>query len=422
MNDTVIKVENLGKKYRIGSRQDKHQQFRDVLVGSLIAPLKQLMSMGKNPSEEEIIWALKNISFEVKRGQVLGIIGKNGSGKTTLLKILSRITSPTEGKSEIRGRVGCLLAVGAGFHPEMTGRENIYLNGSILGMTREDINNKFDEIIDFSGIDKFIDTPVKRYSSGMYVRLAFAVAAHLEPEVLLIDEVLAVGDAEFQKKCLGKMSSVAKAGRTVLFVSHNLSSVARLCDRAILLDHGQIVKQGDTNHVISEYLLSHANREGWHIWKNGFADTGIDELQLNAVRIVNKDGKITSILDIRHHFFVEVEYRIFKPLPHCSIGIFIYTVEGILVFQSYDSDQEKYSGSRNPGFYVSKCRIPGNYFNSSRYVLRVYAAQFGIKQYARTENILTFNLEDTGGAGSTTWTKRSGIIRPKLDWVIEKQE
>ncbi len=247
--DTVVKVEGLSKRYHIGEKTAyNYRNFRDVLANTF--------KFNKNKSSKSDFWALKDVSFEIKQGEVVGIIGRNGAGKSTLLKILSRITEPTEGYAEIRGRVGALLEVGTGFHPELTGRENIYLNGSILGMKRREIAKKFDEIVDFAEVEKFIDTPVKHYSSGMYVRLAFAVAAHLEPEILIVDEVLAVGDASFQKKCLGKMGNVAKKGRTVLFVSHNMGAVKSLCKSAILLAAGQITTTGETEAIIDSYLNS----------------------------------------------------------------------------------------------------------------------------------------------------------------------
>ena len=254
MSDIAIRVENLSKRYRIGGPQASYRTLRESLVGAVTAPLRYLRHSQSASRERETIWALKDVSFEVKRGEVVGIIGRNGAGKTTLLKILSRITEPTEGRAEIHGRVGSLLEVGTGFHPELTGRENIYLNGAILGMRKAEIDRKFDEIVAFAEIEKFLDTPVKHYSSGMYVRLAFAVAAHLEPEILLVDEVLAVGDAAFQKKCLGKMGDVAKEGRTVLFVSHNMGAVESLCMRGILLDRGQLVFDGERATAISRYL------------------------------------------------------------------------------------------------------------------------------------------------------------------------
>ncbi len=256
MSASVIRVENLGKLYRIGSPRRRQDTLRDSIADFLRSPLRYLRSVGPPgaKAQPDQIWALKDVCFEVKRGEVVGIIGRNGAGKTTLLKILSRITEPTEGYAEIRGRVGSLLEVGTGFHPELTGRENIYLNGAIIGMKKAEIDRKFDEIVAFAEIEKFLDTPVKRYSSGMYVRLAFAVAAHLEPEILLVDEVLAVGDAAFQKKCLGKMGDVAKEGRTVLFVSHNMAAVQNLCRRSLLLNDGQVVLDGSTDRVVMKYL------------------------------------------------------------------------------------------------------------------------------------------------------------------------
>ena len=253
MSDTVIKVENIGKKYRIGALQRRHDTLRDQ-ISSLFKRSNVQTVKRSNAVDQEEFWALKDVSFEVKQGEIVGIIGRNGAGKSTLLKILSKITEPTEGRIELKGRVGSLLEVGTGFHPELTGRENIYLNGAILGMTKAEISRKFDEIVDFSEIEKFIDTPVKHYSSGMYVRLAFAVAAHLEPEILMVDEVLAVGDAQFQKKCLGKMGEVAKGGRTVLFVSHNMAAVEALCEKACLFDNGKILKFSNTKDIVSYYI------------------------------------------------------------------------------------------------------------------------------------------------------------------------
>jgi lipopolysaccharide transport system ATP-binding protein len=257
MSNLAIRVENLGKLYRIGSKQQSYYTLRDALVDAVMTPMRRVRGLLRGESAADLheeIWALKDVSFEVKHGEVVGIIGRNGAGKSTLLKVLSRITEPTTGCADVYGRIGALLEVGTGFHPELTGRENIYLNGAILGMSRAEINRKFDEIVDFAGVEKFIDTPVKHYSSGMGLRLGFAVAAHLEPEILIVDEVLAVGDAEFQKKCLGKMSSVAGEGRTVLFVSHNMAAVQSLCKRAILLDRGSVLRDGEVARIVDEYL------------------------------------------------------------------------------------------------------------------------------------------------------------------------
>ena len=297
MTDIAIKVENLSKMYRIGEKQERYYTFRDTLTNIALAPFRRLRRIGKPPKPEEIIWALKDVSFEVKRGEVVGIIGRNGAGKTTLLKILTRITDPTEGNAEIHGRVGSLLEVGTGFHPELTGRENIYLNGAILGMKKAEIERKFDEIVDFAEIEKFMDTPVKRYSSGMYVRLAFAVAAHLEPEILLVDEVLSVGDAAFQKKCLGKMGDVAKEGRTVLFVSHNMGAIRSLCGRAIWLDNGQIVKMGATDEVVRDYEEHQLGRfdESSYVVERNPEDVKNNSFYFSRVEMLNTNGEHTNI-------------------------------------------------------------------------------------------------------------------------------
>ena len=254
MSDIAIRVENLGKRYVIGRQRPRAKTFGGRLSRAAASPFDWLTTQLRGPTEDEILWALRGVSFEVKRGEVLGVIGRNGAGKSTLLKILSRITEPTEGRAEIHGRVGSLLEVGTGMHPELTGRENIYLNGCVLGMRKAEIDRKFDEIVDFAGVEKFIDTPVKRYSSGMSVRLGFAVAAHLEPEILVVDEVLAVGDAEFQRKCLGKMQAISMAGRTILFVSHNLDAVSKLCTKGMLLAQGQTVAAGTVEGALSAYL------------------------------------------------------------------------------------------------------------------------------------------------------------------------
>ena len=262
MSDLAIRVENLGKRYRLGSTATAYTTLRETLSEWAGSPLRR--RLGKD--EEETLWALRGVSFDVKQGQVLGVIGRNGAGKSTLLKILSRVTDPSEGWAEIHGRVGSLLEVGTGFHPELTGRENIFLNGAILGMHRTEIARKFDEMVEFAEVEKFIDTPVKRYSSGMYLRLAFAVAAHLEPEILVVDEVLAVGDAEFQRKCLGKMSDVASQGRTVLFVSHNMSAIVRLTEETLVIDQGRLAMRAPTTEAVDYYLSNGFARTGERTW------------------------------------------------------------------------------------------------------------------------------------------------------------
>ncbi len=426
MSDIAIRVENLSKRYRIGQRE-RYKALRDTLTDALYAPFRAVASVlkgrrsasGGSPSNN-FIWALKDVSFEVKRGEVVGIIGRNGAGKTTLLKVLSRITEPTEGYAEIHGRVGSLLEVGTGFHPELTGRENIYLNGAILGMRKAEIDRKFDEIVAFAEVEKFIDTPVKHYSSGMYVRLAFAVAAHLEPEILLVDEVLAVGDAAFQKKCLGKMGDVAKEGRTVLFVSHNMGAITRLCGRTLWIDEGCLRMNGPTEHVVSHYLTSDVSLDGQRVWEEGIANPGVDEFKIRAIRIRDNNGEITGILDVRKPFWIEIEYDIQKHLPSCRVGLRIATADGIAVFATYDADQEEYAGGRKEGRFVSKCQIPGNLLSPNRYLLSVNAGIVNVKNLALLENVLSFDIEDVGAVGSHLSSKRAGIIRPKLKWYRQE--
>jgi len=302
MTDIAIRVENLGKQYRIGKRE-RYQTLRDTLTDTVTAPFRWLRRGGSanGNGAPDHIWALKNISFEIPRGEVVGIIGRNGAGKSTLLKVLSRITEPTEGQAEIRGRVGSLLEVGTGFHPELTGRENVYLNGAILGMHKAEIARKFDEIVAFAEIEKFIDTPVKHYSTGMYMRLAFAVAAHLDTDILIVDEVLAVGDAEFQKKCLGKMGDISRGGRTVLFVSHNLSAVQSLCGHGILLENGALRRQGPINHVIGQYTYGLAQRNGSGNHSHSLGPTlQLGRLQIDPSPVTSGDPLLLTIQLVPH--------------------------------------------------------------------------------------------------------------------------
>ncbi len=322
MTDIAIKIENLSKKYLIGAQSSQYDTFRDLLMNGLTSPFKKMRDIIRGlptgaAGLTETIWALKDISFDVKKGEIVGIIGRNGAGKSTLLKILSRITEPTEGYADIYGRVGSLLEVGTGFHPELTGRENIYLNGSILGMKKEEIIRKFDEIIAFAEIEKFLDTPVKHFSSGMYMRLAFAVAAHLEPEILVIDEVLAVGDIEFQKKCLGKMGDVAAEGRTVLFVSHNMSQIRRLCTRGLWLKNGKCVYEGSVEDAISSYQLSFLNNNDTE------ADSGFI-----SWRIVNsKHEKPHTIYD-EGEVEVEIILVVDKPILNGTFALVLQPSDG----------------------------------------------------------------------------------------------
>jgi homopolymeric O-antigen transport system ATP-binding protein len=332
MSDTVIRVEGLGKKYIIGHQSNGHRTLRDVLADAISFRSFRNRQSAIGNRQSEPFWALKDVSFEVAQGEVVGIIGRNGAGKSTLLKILSRITEPTTGSVRIRGRVASLLEVGTGFHPELTGRENVFLNGAILGMSREEIKRKFDEIVAFAEVEKFLDTPVKRYSSGMYVRLAFAVAAHLEPEILIVDEVLAVGDSEFQRRCLGKMNQVARGGRTVLFVSHNMAAIEELCPQSILLKNGSIERSGPTHQVVAEYLTSTAGHSGWQIDeqtdREGTGNARITRLELLAA---DTDTPIESLM-FRQSFRLRIHYHANKRLADPRFGFALLSDKGERVF------------------------------------------------------------------------------------------
>ena len=359
--DNVIAVEKLSKRYIIGHQASKGDGLRHAIENAVRAPMKWLRHGARRKSStREEFWALRDIDLEIKRGEVVGIIGRNGAGKSTLLKILSRITDPTQGRISIRGRVASLLEVGTGFHPELTGRENIFLNGAILGMTRAEIKRKFDEIVSFSGVEKFIDTPVKRFSSGMYVRLAFAVAAHLEPEILVVDEVLAVGDAEFQKKCLDKMDAVGHTGRTILFVSHNMQAITRLCNRCILIESGKIRMDGHSHRVASAYLTSGFGTSAVREWPDPAKAPGDDVVRLCAVRVRADTGEISDTFDIRKSIGIELEYEVLQPdhIFHPHFGLL--NEDGILLFVAQDVDPEWRGQKRPAGRYVSIGWIPGN--------------------------------------------------------------
>jgi lipopolysaccharide transport system ATP-binding protein len=428
---TAITVKGLGKRYRIGAAQTKFRygMFRDVLVDTFTAPVRYVKSLGKgsgngsSSSNQNFIWALKDISFDLDEGRVLGIVGRNGAGKSTLLKILSRVTEPTEGTVSVRGRVGSLLEVGTGFHPELTGRENIYMNGAILGMKRSEIDAKFDEMVEFSEVSQFIDTPVKRYSSGMYLRLAFAVAAHLEPEILVVDEVLAVGDAEFQRKCLGKMNDVAQEGRTVLFVSHNMSAILRLTQEAIVLKKGQLIKRAPTPEAVDFYLASGQAESGERSWEPDEIPVSSAPFRPICLRLKDRTGKIVDTVRSTEPVTIEWEYQLDAPVTGLRVGMYLNTMRGEYVFTAFDTDDAKQYeefGARQAGRYVSRCDIPADFFNEGRYSLGVNASSFGVRRYFMDENALSFSV-DISGAPGTQWPEiRQGPIRPRLDWKIEK--
>ncbi|MEW6602564.1 MAG: ABC transporter ATP-binding protein [Nitrospirota bacterium] len=425
----AINVDKLGKCYRIGLKEEMHDNFVKSMLSYLKSPIKNyrryrsLYNFNEidinNPSPD-ITWALRNVSFQVKEGEIVGIIGVNGAGKSTLLKILSRITDPTCGKAEVRGKISSLLEVGTGFHPELTGRDNVYLNGTILGMRKKELDKKFDEIVDFSGIEKFIDTPVKRYSSGMKVRLAFAVAAHLEPEILLIDEVLAVGDAEFQKKCLNKMEDVSHKGRTVLFVSHNMPAVTRLCPRSILLKGGEVIADGPSHQVVSVYMDSDKATKAERTWDDLMNAPGDDVVRLYSVRVRTAEGQVMEAVDIRNPVSVEIDYEVLKPGHVFMVYFHVVNDEGVEVFSSIDNDNTWRKRTRPAGRYISRSWIPGNLMSEG-----IFYISPGIRtlnpniRHLRVDDAVAFQIVDSqdGDTARADYTGNlSGIVRPLLKW------
>ena len=413
----VIEVSNLSKKYIIGhQRQGSYQTLRDTLAHtgrSLWQRLRHPLSVNRETVELEEFWALKDVNFQVQQGDCLGIIGRNGAGKSTLLKILSRITEPTTGRIHIKGRIASLLEIGTGFHPELTGRENIFLNGAILGMTRQEIKRKFDEIVAFAEVEKFLDTPVKRYSSGMYVRLGFAVAAHLDPEILIVDEVLAVGDAAFQKKCLGKMGDVVKEGRTVLFVSHNMSAITRLCKRAIWLEDGCIRHSGNADEVVQTYL-SQGVIEG-SIIEFG-PETG-REAQILGIEILDYQDMRSNNLLIDFPFYIRLWYQFTCDINRYRVGIRIRLPDGFDILTSSSTDIEGELLSDEAGIHSAKIKIPERLLAPGRYLLTCFLGQPGLRTLDRHENVLTFRIE---GKMKAYAEKECGVIATPLVWSLEK--
>lgn len=420
MGDIAIRVEELGKQYRIG-KAEKYKTLRDTLASAFTAPFRAVGRLlrretASDPRQDDQFWALKEVSFEVRRGEVIGVIGGNGAGKSTLLKILSRITEPTTGFAEIHGRVGSLLEVGTGFHGELTGRENTYLNGAILGMTRREIDRKFDEIVAFSEVEKFIDTPVKHYSSGMYLRLAFAVAAHLEPEILIVDEVLAVGDAGFQQKCLGKMGAVAKEGRTVLFVSHNMGAITQLCGRAVQLEKGKLKRSGSAGEVVTAYLSSVAGTELRSSWsRESFKSNGSD-VRFSSVRLLSTEEQPLSITNFNESLLIRIDYEVEVPVRNLSVTCLFYDSMNHLVFESMDTDMPEWNGCiREPGRYRATAKIPQRLLRPGRYQVSFAAFVEGVRVIERLQRVLTF---DVSGVGYTLQAKREGIVSPVLEWKV----
>jgi len=423
MPDIAIKVRGLSKKYHIGEKLPQRSLARSIknAAGFPWKVAKSLIS-GKALDQREEFWALKDVSFEVKKGEVLGIIGRNGAGKSTLLKILSRITTPTEGEVELFGRVGCLLEVGTGFHPELTGRENIFMNGSLLGMTNVEIKKRFDEIVDFSGVERFLDTPVKFYSSGMYTRLAFSVAAHLNPEILILDEVLAVGDAEFQKKCLGKIENIAKEGRTVIFVSHNMMAIKYLCSSGVLLESGTIKTDGEISKVVDTYLNYWETGIGEILWPSTESAPGDSRVKLKAVRIVS-NGKVTRDVDIDKDFTIEADYLNLEPDARRLVSFHIVNAMGTTILTS--ANMRSVSITPDPwctrcypkGEFRTSCTIPGHLLNNGLHSISIYINVVGANDNIFfVKDVLTFDVKETDLVSQEFTRHVLGAVRPRFDW------
>jgi lipopolysaccharide transport system ATP-binding protein len=416
----AIRAEGLSKQYRIGQLAGGYDTLRDSItrgVGRLTH---------RAPAESaDTVWALRDVSFEVQQGEVLGLIGRNGAGKTTLMRLLGRITEPTSGYADVRGRVGSLLEVGTGFHPELTGRENIFLNAAILGMRRAEVTRRFDEIVEFADVQKFLDTPVKRYSSGMFVRLAFSVAAHFEPEIMVVDEVLAVGDADFQRRSLGRMESLGDSGRTVLFVSHNLHAVLQLCDRALLIQDGKIVREGSTHDVVAYYEEQTVGSGSGMVWDDPSTAPGNDLVRLQSVRVVDQDGAGAPSIDVRSPVGVEIGFRVLREGKPVVPKIKVLDQHGAICFNAMDVDS-RWRDPTPPGDYLATAWIPANLLNEGRHSIDVDIVTIAspkLAPQARAHKSVAFHVYDPAegdsARGDFTGEFR-GVVRPLLEWTHEE--
>ena len=428
MSYVAIEIENLSKRYYIGHKRDHYQCFADTIRSALYAPYRRIKQLVRGHAAaasdlERELWVFRDLSFRIQHGEVVGLIGRNGAGKTTLLKLLSRITEPTGGAITVRGKIGALLEVGVGFHNELTGRENIYLKGALLGMPQSEIDSKFDEIVAFAEVENFLDTPIKHYSTGMKTRLGFAVVAHLEPDILLVDEVLAVGDQRFQRRCLEKMQDIRRRGSTIIFVSHDMSAVARLCDRAILIESGHIIDDGPADQVVSKYLQAQTGRQAQQQWSNLEEAPGDDAVRLRAVRIRTQNGDVADSIDIRQAFALEMEYEILKPnikfMPHFNIS----NENDVLLFTTLDTDRAWQQQPRPVGHYTSRAWVPGNYLAEGVHFI---GAQMASLEPLRTRfherEVLALQVIDpmTGDTARGVFAGRlGGIVRPLLTWETD---
>ena len=404
----IVRVQGLSKQYRIGVRRASNDTLNETISRKVRSPWTLIKRTGD--LRHEIIWALKDVSFEVEPGEALGIVGRNGAGKSTLLKILSRITEPTSGRVQLFGRVGSLLEVGTGFHPELTGRENVYLNGAILGMKKSEIGRKFDEIVAFAEIEKFIDTPVKWYSSGMHTRLAFAVAANFEPEILIVDEVLAVGDGPFQKKCLGKMGEISRAGRTVIFVSHNMMAIEALCNRVLWLVGGELVEEAETEKVVSDYVNTGVDVSTEKAWDNPSTAPGDQLIKLHSAKLRSLTQQNPGEISIGAPIELQFEFWNYQADATLSFTIHLLTVHGVEVFAAFSGLK-----SRPRGLVRETIKIPANFLNDGMYTITLQSGQDGVTTLYHYPEVLVFEVVDSG-----EWRgKWPGVVRPRLEWVSE---
>ena len=439
--NTAISVQGVSKLYRIGRKEEIQDSLSGLLLNIIKSPVTnfrkyrslynfsdaETQGPGAPDQSQDLIWALDNVSFDINKGEIVGIIGMNGAGKSTLLKILSRITPPTRGKVIINGRVNSLLEVGTGFHMELTGRENIYLNGAILGMRKREIDGKFDDIVEFSEIEKFLDTPVKRYSSGMRVRLAFAVAAHIEPEILIVDEVLAVGDAAFQKKCIDKMQDVGREGRTILFVSHSMQAITRMCQRVIMLKKGAMLLDAPAHEAVSMYLKGERKTTSEKVWSNLNEAPGGDVARLLTVRVCPENGGISEVVDIRRPVSIEIEYEVLRPGHVLMVSFALINEEGVIVLVAIDQDPKWRGKFRSPGKYKSTGCVPGNLMAEG--MLSVNVTIWNLEPSRIIEvhqkDVVAFQVVDTleGDSARGDWVGNlPGVVRPLLKWTTEYGE
>ena len=416
MGDTAVSVQGLYKRYRLGATHTQETS----LVRALSRGMRSILRRSRiGESQDEAIWALRDVSFEVKKGEVFGIVGPNGSGKSTLLKILSRVTEPTKGRAVLHGLFCGLLEVGTGFHPELTGRDNVYMSGAILGMKRREIARKFDEIVAFAEVERFIDTPVKHYSSGMYVRLGFSVLAHMDPDILIVDEVLAVGDVRFQKKCMGKMEDVGQHGRTVLLVSHDMPAITRLCKRAILLNKGEVVHEGSANEVVHQYL--HAGHVKPCVeWPDPADAPGNEVVRMRAVRVQTESGVIMDRFDIRRPIEIEVEFEVLKSGHVFVPGVALNNEEDTVIFIVHDRDPEWQRKPRPVGVYCSMVRIPANLLSEGFFTLSLsMVTESPFRAHTYVDRVIGFGVNDSGMGDTARGDfhgRWPGAVRPLLEW------